>query len=198
MPEPDSPNDLVYYERMMLHYPQGLDMEGPIFANKMPVGEPPLLVPGQWFPLNNVAGSLTSASWADGSVPWGTIYLPEDMAIVETAFEVVTTIGSAGAVNRVVFYKDDGSGRAPGELIHAGTQVSVETIGIKTQAAVVTLPKGLLWFSVVPQGGATTRATIRASIDQHRRMSIPSAGRMLSIPLSSGMTGAPPANAPAI
>lgn len=156
---------------------------------------------GIWTPVNSGDSSFSSASSADGEGVLGSFYTgPEDVSFVDIAFEVITIVGSAGAVARPILWLDDGTDGAPGELLTDAGTVSTTTLGLKLTGASGVLPRNShIWYAVVPQGAPTTRATLRAmfGLGHPSGVPIPIAAPVAINPTVTGIVGVPGASAPA-
>lgn len=157
------------------------------------VGLPLRGTAGRFLPLNPSAA--TTSVLTQGVAIYMPFQVPAALNIDQLIAEI-TTAGAATCVLRLGLYLDDGTGNHPGALlIDAGT-VAADSTGVKTAAAVVTLPAGRLWATAVAQ--VTGTPTARTASSSNIVVPLPGSVAVNTLfPFATGVTGALPATATA-
>jgi hypothetical protein len=158
----------------------------------------PPYVSGKWYSApdsNNSTGILDEAKIYVGWHP-----VPFGVTIAGVA-EEVTTIGTAGALRRLVIYKHNISTGLPDALLDDLGTYDATTTGVKTitgRTAVVDNYGGV-WVGGITQGAAGTRPTVRSTIIQSPAIALSSASFLANTicgwaTTAATHTGAAPAN----
>lgn len=138
--------------------------------------------------------SFSSFGFSDGEARLAPLWLPPG-TIRELACDVVT-IGSAGALTRLVLYSpiSETDVRPGALLVDAGTVATDDAPGMKVLTVSQAFAGGLVWAAAINQGGASTRASLRfgTMIPGPLPMLVKSATTIYGAWQKLGITGAPP------
>lgn len=108
------------------------------------------------------AATVAGTIWTPSLLAFCPIVIPCALTVDKINVFVVTA-GSAGALERMGIYADNGTDGQPGALIVDGGTVAVTATGFKevTLGAPVTLQPGIVWVGGSSQGGPTTGAALQ-------------------------------------
>lgn len=119
---------------------------------------------GRWIAPVDLAGRGTSGPPA-GYAIFAPYLLAADLAISQVGVETTTAV--AGAVHRLGAYSSNALGEPSALIADFGT-VAADTVGNKFMLASATLPAGLVWLTLVNQGGSpAVRVGSSAYIPHH-------------------------------
>lgn len=202
MPEPDSPNDEVFYEPVAWHFPRGLSVKGDVdflgalLGNGQSLVNKAVPTSGEKF-LSTAAFTSTVSLTATPGVLYLTPIILPAIVIASIECEIVTTPASAGGLLRMCMALPESYERPfPKTVVADCGTVSAETTGQKLFDVTpdYNFAGGLLWVGVVSQGTPTTGPTIRTVGNTTIALPVPTAtGLGNNLPSKTGITGAVPA-----
>lgn len=185
MPEPDSPNDEVFYGEKSWHFPNGLNIHGRLSV----ADDIPEMIAGEYLPLSS--STYSTLLLISNRLYYLPFDISNDQPFDRLSYEV-TVVGTAGSVLRGGLYADNGTGRRPGNLIVEETLVGT-SLGFKEFTIDLDTP-GRYWAAIVGQGAPATQPTLRTVVMSSVRIPLPAGpnANINSFIVKDGISGALP------
>lgn len=140
-------------------------------------------------------GSTLTGILGQGTFRGMAVFIPSTV-VISRLFAEVTTVGSAGALVRLVILNR--TGELTGSLLLDAGTIDGTVLGMQELTVNATLTRGWYWFGAIGQGAPTTQATVRccslagSSPIVPLGTSLPATNSQLSSVIATGITGAAP------